>query len=169
MHGIVFARGKVGKRKVAFVHQRSTYFHEADSVIGFAQLNEPGFVTGLGGFKKAVSDIDFLFNWAYVDSEHIAYALSGAMPQRRGTSPDFPMLGTGQYDWKGFKPATQTAEYLPFAKHPQAVDPAFLVSWNNKQAPEWAAADDKYDYGPALPRADDRRQGPRRRPRASAR
>jgi acyl-homoserine lactone acylase PvdQ len=149
VHGIVFARGKVGGRKVAFVHQRSTYFHEADSVIGFAQLNEPGVVTGVKGFKKAVSNINFLFNWSYVDSEHIAYALSGAMPQRaRGTSPDFPILGTGQYDWQGFKPGTQTAEYLPFSKHPQAVDPAYLVSWNNKQAPEWAAADDQYDYGP---------------------
>ena len=70
------------------------------------------------------------------------------MPQRaRGTSPDFPILGTGQFDWKGFKPATQTADYLPFAKHPQAVDPDFLVSWNNKQAPGWAAADDQYAYG----------------------
>jgi acyl-homoserine lactone acylase PvdQ len=149
VHGIVFARGKVGKRRVAFVHQRSTYFHEADSVIGFAQLNEPGFLTGPARFKKAVSNINFLFNWAYVDSEHIAYALSGAMPQRaRGTSPDFPILGTGQFDWKGFKPATQTAEYLPFAKHPQAIDPDFLVSWNNKQAPGWGAADDQYAYGP---------------------
>jgi len=148
VHGIVFARGKVGKRNVAFVHQRSTYFHEADSVVGFAQLNEPGFLTGVGAFKKAVSDIDFTFNWAYVDSEHIAYAMSGAMPQRQGTSPDFPVLGTGKYDWKGFKPATQTATYLPFKKHPQAVDPPYLVSWNNKQAPEWAAADDNYAYGP---------------------
>ncbi|MGN6256373.1 MAG: penicillin acylase family protein [Solirubrobacterales bacterium] len=149
VHGIVFARGKVRGKKVAFVHQRSTYFHEADSVIGFAQLNEPGVVTGVQGFKKAVSNINFLFNWAYVDSEHIAYALSGAMPQRaRGTSPDFPILGTGQYDWKGFKPGTQLADYLPFSKHPQAIDPPFLVSWNNKQAPGWAAADDKYSYGP---------------------
>lgn len=151
VHGIVFARGRVGGKKVAFVHQRSTYFHEADSVVGFAQLNEPGVVTGPAGFKKAVSHINFLFNWAYVDAEHIAYALSGAMPQRaRGTSPDFPILGTGQYDWKGFKPSTQSAEYLPFSKHPQAVDPEFLVSWNNKQAPGWAAADDKYDYGPVF-------------------
>jgi acyl-homoserine lactone acylase PvdQ len=150
VHGIVFARGKVGGRRVAFVHERSTYMHEPDSVIGFAQLNEPGVVTGVGGFKKAVSRINFLFNWAYVDSEHIAYALSGAMPQRQGTSPDFPVLGTGKYDWKGFKPATQTAEFLPFKQHPQAVDPTFLVSWNNKQAPEWAAADDKYDYGPVF-------------------
>jgi len=149
VHGIVFARGRVGKKKVAFVHQRSTYFHEADSVIGFAQLNEPGVVSGVQGFKQAVSNINFLFNWSYVDSEHIAYALSGAMPQRaKGTSPDFPVLGTGKYDWKGFDPSTQLASYLPFAKHPQAVDPSFLVSWNNKQAPEWAAADDKYSYGP---------------------
>jgi acyl-homoserine lactone acylase PvdQ len=148
VHGIVFARGKVHGRKVAFVHQRSTYFHEADSVIGFAQLNEPGVVTGVDGFKKAVSNINFLFNWGYVDADHIAYALSGGMPQRaRGTSPDFPVLGTGKFDWKGFDPATQLATYLPFAKHPQAVDPPYLVSWNNKQAPGWAAADDKYTYG----------------------
>jgi acyl-homoserine lactone acylase PvdQ len=151
VHGIVYARGKVHGKKVAFVHQRSTYFHEADSVIGFSELNEPGVVTGVKGFKQAVSNIGFLFNWSYIDSEHIAYALSGAMPQRaKGTSPDFPILGTGQYDWKGFKPATQTATYLPFSKHPQAVDPPFLVSWNNKQAPGWAPADDKYDYGPVF-------------------
>ena len=149
VHGIVFARGRVHGKKVAFVHERSTYFHEADSVIGFAELNEPGVVTGVKGFKKAVSDIGFLFNWSYIDADHIAYALSGAMPQRaKGTSPDFPILGTGQYDWKGFDPKTQTAEWLPFSKHPQAIDPEMLVSWNNKQAPEWAAADDQYDYGP---------------------
>jgi acyl-homoserine lactone acylase PvdQ len=149
VHGIVYARGKVHGKKVAFVRQRSTYFHEADSVIGFAQLNEPGVITGVGGFKKAISNINFLFNWSYIDSEHIAYALSGAMPQRaKGTSPDFPILGTGKFDWKGYQPATRTASFLPFAKHPQAVDPPFLVSWNNKQAPGWAAADDKYSYGP---------------------
>jgi acyl-homoserine lactone acylase PvdQ len=149
VHGIVYARGKVGGKKVAFARQRSTYGHEADSVVGFAQLNEPGVVTGPAGFKRAVSNINFLFNWSYVDSEHIAYALSGWMPQRaKGTSPDFPVLGTGKYDWKGYKPASRTASWLPFARHPQAVDPPFLVSWNNKQAPGWAAADDKYSYGP---------------------
>ena len=149
VHGPVFARGKVHGKKVAFVHQRSSYFHEADSVIGFAQLNEPGYVTGTAGFKKAVSHINFTFNWAYVDSKNIAYALSGAYPQRApGTSPDFPILGTGKYDWKGFNPSTQMAKYLPFKKHPQQVNPPYLVSWNNKQAPKWAAADDNYDYGP---------------------
>jgi acyl-homoserine lactone acylase PvdQ len=149
VHGIVFARAKVHGKKVAYVHQRSTYFHEADSVIGFAQLNEPGFVTGPDQFKKAASNINFLFNWGYIDANHIAYQMSGAMPQRaKGTSPDFPVLGTGQFDWKGFNPTTQTADYLPASKHPNATDPPFLVSWNNKQAPGWAAADDQYAYGP---------------------
>ncbi|HET7418091.1 MAG TPA: penicillin acylase family protein [Solirubrobacterales bacterium] len=149
VHGLVYARGKVRGKKVAFVRQRSTYFHEADSVIGFGQLNEPGVVTDPQGFKKAVDNINFLFNWSYIDADHIAYALSGWMPQRaRGTSPDFPILGTGEFDWQGYKPGPHTADWLPFDKHPQAVDPAFLVSWNNKQAPGWAAADDKYSYGP---------------------
>jgi hypothetical protein len=149
VHGIVYARGRVGGKKVAFVHQRSTYFHEADSVIGFAKLNEPGVVTGPAGFKQAVADIGFTFNWAYLDADDIAYAMSGDLPQRaKGTSPDFPVLGTGKYDWKGFKPATQTATFLPFKKHPQAVNPPYMVSWNNKQAPEFAASDDNYAYGP---------------------
>jgi acyl-homoserine lactone acylase PvdQ len=148
VHGIVYARGRVRGRNVAFVRQRSTYFHEGESIIGFSQLNDPGFLTGPARFKQAVSNIGFTFNWAYIDADHIAYALSGNMPQRRGTSPDFPVLGTGKYDWKGFKPATQSATWLPFSKHPQAVDPPYLVSWNNKQAPGWAAADDNYAYGP---------------------
>ena len=93
--------------------------------------------------------MNFLFNWAYIDHDHIAFEQSGWMPQRaRGTSPDFPILGTGEFDWKGYDPDTHTGRWLPARKHPQAVDPPYLVSWNNKQAPGWAAADDIYTYGP---------------------
>jgi len=86
----------------------------------------------------------------YVDANHIALRAVGGdcRSGRGGPRPDFPILGTGKYDWQGYEPKTHDAEWLPFDKHPQAVDPDFLVSWNNKQAPEWAAADDKYDYGP---------------------
>ena len=76
---------------------------------------------------------------------HVGLATRSA---RRRTSPDFPILGTGQYDWKGYEPdAAHDATWLPFAAHPNAIDPAFLVSWNNKQAPRWSAADDKYAFG----------------------
>jgi hypothetical protein len=148
VHGLVFARGRVGGRYVAFTSARTTYFHEADSALGFSQLNDPAYLTGPRAFQEAASHINFGFNWAYVNAHHIAYFESGWFPQRaRGTSPDFPILGTGRYDWRGFDPALQTETDIPFSAHPQAIDPTDLVSWNNKQAPRWAAADDNYGYG----------------------
>ncbi|HEV2924210.1 MAG TPA: penicillin acylase family protein [Solirubrobacteraceae bacterium] len=148
VHGIVYARGTVSGKKVAFTSARTTYFHEADSALGFSKLNEPSFVTGPQQFEQAASQISFAFNWAYVDANHIAYYLSGAYPQRAlGTSPDFPILGTGEFDWQGYEPKLHTLNVLPFEAHPHAIDPTFLVSWNNKQAPRWSAADDKYSFG----------------------
>jgi acyl-homoserine lactone acylase PvdQ len=149
VHGLVYARGTVGGKKVAFASARTTYFHEADSALGFSQLNEPAVTKSPQSFEQAVSKINFAFNWGYVDANHIAYYLSGWYPQRAaGTSPDFPILGTGEYDWQGYNTELHTLEVLPFAAHPNAIDPPFLVSWNNKQAPSWAAADDNYYFGP---------------------
>jgi acyl-homoserine lactone acylase PvdQ len=148
VHGIVYARGKVDGKAVAFASARSTYFHEADSAIGFSELNEPGFITGPKQFEVAASNINFGFNWAYVDANNIAYYLSGWLPEKaKGTSPDFPILGTGEYDWQGFDPTLHTMDVLPFNRHPHAINPPFLVSWNNKQAPKFSAADDKYSFG----------------------
>src|SRR5205807_1892842 len=62
VHGIVYARGMVGGRKVAFVSARTTYFHEADSALGFVHLNDPGFITGPQRFEQAASEINFGFN-----------------------------------------------------------------------------------------------------------
>jgi acyl-homoserine lactone acylase PvdQ len=149
VHGIVFARGKVDGKNVAFVHARTSYRHEADSAIFFNRMNNPNIVDGPKSFFKAAKKMNLVFNWSYIDSKHIAYHLTGWFPRRApGTSPDFPILGTGQYDWKGWKPETNDADWLGFDRQPHAVDPRFLVSWNNKQAPGWAAADNQYAYGP---------------------
>ena len=64
VHGIVYARGTVGGKPVAFVHARSTYFHEADSAAGFMELNNPGYVHDPASFQHAAAGINFLFNWA---------------------------------------------------------------------------------------------------------
>jgi acyl-homoserine lactone acylase PvdQ len=148
VHGIVYARGTLKGSKAAFTSARTTYFHEADSAIGFSELNEPHFITGPEQFKQAVSKINFTFNWSYVDANNIAYYLSGWYPQRAPkTSPDFPILGTGEFDWQGFEPKLHIESDLPFEAHPNAINPDLLVSWNNKQAPGWSAADDNYAYG----------------------
>jgi acyl-homoserine lactone acylase PvdQ len=131
------------------VTARTTYFHEADSAIGFFDLNDPTKVHDPESFRQAVGGINFLFNWGYVDADHIAYQLSGWMPQRaKRTSPDFPVLGTGAYDWRGYNPELHTSKTVPLDRRPHAVDQQYLVSWNNKQAPGWAAADDKFSFGP---------------------
>ena len=148
VHGIVTDRAKVRGRNVAYVISRSTYFHEADSALFFKRMNDPRFMRGgPRAFYRATKVMNFAFNWSYLDSKHIAYQLAGWYPQRApGTSPDFPILGTGRFDWKGFDPRRHEADWLPQTRHPHAVDPPFLVSWNNKQAPGWAAADDQYAY-----------------------
>jgi acyl-homoserine lactone acylase PvdQ len=149
VHGIVYARGTVDKGvRVAFAGARTTYFHEYDSEIGFAELNEPGFITSPQRFGQAVSKVNYGFNFAYVDANHIAYYLAGWYPKRAPkTSPAFPILGTGEFDWQGFEPRQHTESVLAFAAHPKAIDPPFLISWNNKQAPRFAAGDDRYSYG----------------------
>src|SRR5207302_5326398 len=143
------ARGTVNHGvPVAFASARTTYFHEYDSAIGFSDLGDPGFVTSPQRFEQAVANVNYGFNFAYVSANHIAYYLSGWYPPRAAkTSPAFPILGTGEYDWQGFDPKLHTENVLPFAAHPNAIDPAFAISWNNKQAPRFGAADDRYSYG----------------------
>ena len=149
IHGIVYARGTVGGKKVAYALARTTYMHEAESAVGFYALNDPAKVKDYASFRRAIDGINFAFNWSYVDTDHIGYQLSGWYPKRaKGTSPDLPVFGTGQYDWQGFNPDLQTADYVPLDKRPHVEDPDYLVSWNNKQAPGWAAADDNFSYGP---------------------
>ena len=96
VHGIVHKRGTVGGKPVAFAKQRSTYFHEADSARGFADLNRPSKVENVQDFQQAVSKIGFTFNWFYIDDRDIGYFNSGDNPQRAdGVSYAVPNWGTG--------------------------------------------------------------------------
>jgi acyl-homoserine lactone acylase PvdQ len=149
VHGIVHKRGRVNGKPVAFVKQRSTYFHEADSARGFSDLNRPSKVASVQDFQHAVAKIGFTFNWFYADDRDIGYFNSGDNPVRApGVSFAAPNWGTGEWDWQGFNPTTQTANYTPFAQHPQAINQTYLTSWNNKQAPGFAASDANWGYGP---------------------
>ncbi len=140
-HGLVQKRTTVNGRPVAVVHQRSTYGHEVDSAVGFARLNDPGYVRDAATFKDAVAAIDYTFNWFYSDDRDIAYYSSGLLPRRaKGVDYDLPRWGSPKYDWVG---------WLGVHRHPQEVNPerGYLVSWNNKTAPGFAAADDVWGYG----------------------
>src|SRR3954469_772273 len=137
--GIVVARARVKGKPVVYVRQRTTYGHETDSGLGFSYFNDPAKVHDAKSFQKAASLIGYTFNWFYVDGRKIAYFNSGFNPLRDPrTDPNFPVAA--KYRWRGRMTAART--------HPQAVNPRFLTSWNNKQAPGTRAADGNWAYGP---------------------
>src|SRR2546423_11832545 len=52
VHGIVYARGTVGGKKVAFALARTTYMHEAESAVGLFCLNDPACLHDYASFRN---------------------------------------------------------------------------------------------------------------------
>ena len=153
-YGLVTWRGTVGGVPVAFTALRSTYRHEADSAIGFQMFNEPDQMGTPAAFQNSASNIKFAFNWFYVNSTDSAYFMSGAEPVRAaGADPNLPTWGDPAYEWSGWDSATNTPTYVAASAHPQAVDQDYFVSWNNKEAGDYSAADGNFSFGP-VQRAD---------------
>jgi acyl-homoserine lactone acylase PvdQ len=141
-HGIVQYRTTAGGVPVAVVSQRSTYGHEADSALGFAQMNDPAAIKSTRDFTDAFSKVQFTFNWFYIDTRDIATFTSGALPIRaKGVDPDLPRWGDRKWDWTGL---------LATSKHPQQINPSsgYLVSWNNKPSIGTYSADEEWGWGP---------------------
>ncbi|MFH9085439.1 penicillin acylase family protein [Streptomyces sp. NPDC017673] len=140
-YGPVEYRATIGGKKVAYTTLRSSYLHEADSIIGFQMLNDPDYVKGPKDFQSAAQHINFTFNWFYADSQHTAYYNSGDNPVRAsGVDSEFPVWARPAYEWRNWDPATNTADYTPPSAHPNSVDQDYYISWNNKQAEDYAAA-----------------------------
>ena len=147
--GLVTHRAKIDDVPYAYTQLRATYMHEADSALGFARFNQPSTMQDTDDFKAAASQIDFTFNWFFADSDHITYFNSGANPERPAdVDPNFPVYGEPANLWEGFDPDTVTFDRPPDSEHPQVVDQDYITSWNNKQAPDYNAADETYSYGP---------------------
>ncbi|MFF9625893.1 penicillin acylase family protein [Streptomyces griseosporeus] len=140
-YGPVEYRATVGGKKVAYTTLRSSFLHEADSIIGFQMLNDPDYVKGPQDFQRAVQHINYTFNWFYADAEHTAYYNSGDNPVRAdGVDAEFPVWARPGYEWRGWDPAANTADYTPPEQHPNSVDQDYYISWNNKQAKDYTAA-----------------------------
>ncbi|MGH2837133.1 MAG: penicillin acylase family protein [Thermoleophilaceae bacterium] len=149
VHGPIQSRATVGGQPVAIAEARSTYFHELESSLAFKRLNFNE-VDSARSFQRTMRDINFAFNWFYADDRDIAWTLSGWYPKRaKGTHPDFPAWGTGEWDWQGFDSSDYSSKRVSVTKLPRSRNPAqgYLVNWNNKQAPGWRAADDYWNYG----------------------
>lgn len=140
-HGIVQGWTTSGGKPVAIVSQRSTFGHDVDSVVGFLGFGMPSKTHDVTSWMANAANILYTFNWFYVDDTDTGYFVSGLDPIRpSNVDPSLPTWGTGGSEWQGF---------LPAAAHVHESNPpsGFFVSWNNKPAPGFAAADDQYGYG----------------------
>lgn len=140
-YGPVSHRAIVDGKPVAYAKLRSSYFHEVDSLVGFQMLNDPRAVSSATDFQRAVSHINFTFNWFYVDSRDAAYFNSGANPVRHpAVNPSLPTWDNAGLDWRGWNPEGNTAKYTPYKAHPQSINQDYYISWNNAQAHDYANA-----------------------------
>jgi acyl-homoserine lactone acylase PvdQ len=140
VHGPVSGTVTVHGRPYAIAKMRSTRGHEPAGELALSDLDSNR-VHSPQDFFRAVNQFETTFNWPYIDNRQIAYFSSGRLPIRApGVDPSLPTLGTGAYDWRGF---------ISLARHPHEIAPRSDVytNWNNKPAPDFAAADDNYGYG----------------------
>ncbi|MDQ1633493.1 MAG: hypothetical protein QOJ32_302 [Frankiaceae bacterium] len=143
-HGVVQGWTTSGGKPAAVVNQRSTYEHDIDSVVGFLRWGQPALTHDVSSWMQGAAQISYTFNWFYVDDKDTGYFTSGRDPVRPSdVDPNLPSSGTGNAEWQGF---------LPDAQHVQETNPAqgYFVSWNNKPAPGFSAADEQYGYGPVF-------------------
>ena len=95
-----------------------------------------------------MSKIDFTFNWFYADNRDIGYFNSGDNPVRApGVDPTSRPGAPAQWDWQGFDPTTQTADYTPFGEHPRRSTRTTSPPGTTSRRPV-RAADDNCGYGP---------------------
>jgi acyl-homoserine lactone acylase PvdQ len=132
---------------VAVSYQRSTFFDELSSAPAFLEWNDPDIIHNATDFQRAAGKQTGTFNWTYVDANDVAYYMTGRLPVRDSrVNPNFPVWGTGQWEWQGFVPG----DLSPADVHPRVVNPpsGFFTNWNNKPAPGFSAADSNFAYGP---------------------
>ncbi|MDP9116983.1 MAG: penicillin acylase family protein [Actinomycetota bacterium] len=140
-HGVIQGWTTAGGKPVAVVNQRSTFNHDVDSVVGFIGWGQPAVTHDVKSWMQSAAKILYTFNWLYADDRDTGYFVSGLDPIRpSNVDPTLPTWGTGGSEWQGF---------LTPAQHVQEVNPpqGFFVSWNNKPAPGFAAADNQFGYG----------------------
>ncbi|MBV9526440.1 MAG: penicillin acylase family protein, partial [Candidatus Dormibacteraeota bacterium] len=131
-----------GGKPVAVVNQRSTYQHEVDSGIGFMRWAIPSLTHDSSSWMQGAAAIQYTFNWFYIDAKSIAYYESGLLPIRpTNVNPNLPTWGDGRSEWQGFLSVNGHV-------HQTGSPSGYITSWNNRGAPNFSAADDKFSWGP---------------------
>ena len=162
-------RARSAGEPVAFTKLRSTYRHEADSAIGFQMFNDPAAMGTPAAFLAAAPNIGYAFNWFYVNSTDTAYFNSGANPVRpAGADPNLPTRAEPAYEWSGWNPDDNTADYTPAARPPAVGQPGLLRQLEQQAGQGLQRGRRQLQLRRGAPRRPARRAGQGRRSRPGA-
>jgi acyl-homoserine lactone acylase PvdQ len=146
--GLGFATATIKGKPVLYTSQRSTYKHEFDAAAAVVAWNDPLRNRDAAEFQKNAMMMGYAFNWFYVDDKDIAYIDPGFEPVRAaGLNPNFPVWARPQFEWRGWNSDTWTSLRATEKQRPRALDQDWIISWNNKQAPQYRAPESNWSYG----------------------
>lgn len=154
VHGPIIGRGSLNDQPVAVSRKRSTYLKELDPGVSILKLNRNEATTGEDFVDIFAESHTLSTNWGYASKDEIAYFHGGLFPIRPDDiHPDFPVLGTGYWEWE--KNSDGTDRFRDGETHPHEVNPDrdFFVSWNNRQSPGWSEDDSGWGFS-SVYRAD---------------
>ena len=130
-----------GRRQTGGVHQlRSRYMHEVDSIIGFQEFNDPARCTVRRRLPEGRGRRQLHVQLVLRGLHGHRLLQLGQQPGRAppNIDPNLPIWGDQQYEWQGWNPDGNVATYTPPSQHPKSIDQDYYVSWNNKQANDFA-------------------------------
>jgi hypothetical protein len=158
VHGLVTHYGTSNGKKVAYVTARTTYLHEADSIVGFRRFNQPDQMR----LAEEVPQVGL------EDPVHLQLGLPERQAHRVLPVRRLPQAGQGHLaglpgarapastTGRASTPRPTPSDLLAFDKHPKTKNQDVMVSWNNKPAKDWAAADEQWGLRAVLPLQPDR-------------
>jgi len=123
--------------------------HEEMDFPAHAQLFSPSVVRSAADFIEILAGTAYNVGWWYVDEKDIAGVDAGLVPIRaKGASTDFPIWGTGEWDWLGFDAETYTFRSPLKSQYPQAINgpEGVIAGWNNPSALGWPLKDEAWNY-----------------------
>lgn len=133
-HGLVKAFDE--KNGTAYAEKRAWQGRELESLLGWLGATQQ---TNFKDFREQTSRWGISANWLYGDNKgDVSYIYTARYPDRPDNQ-DFrlPAIGTGEMEWKGFK---------PFSDNPTVSEPArnWLATWNNRSITGYHSSDSIY-------------------------
>ncbi|SOC09484.1 penicillin amidase [Ureibacillus xyleni] len=128
VHGPVISKDP--KSGVAYTKAWTFRGTEADSWAAYLSMN---YAKNVDDFAEAARDYTMTLDWFYADKEgNIAFFHTSKSPIRdERVDWRLPTLGTGEYEWKGFRDPKDN----PYEINPES---GFITGWNNKPSQHWS-------------------------------